>query len=296
MVADEHANAALTVETQTVTGADGGCCQITHVRAEAVNARAPVVLVPGMFTGRRFWLSDKQIGLAAYLARRGYPGVIVQRRGLSDSPASTGRAGLIEHVKYDLPAVQRHLQAQDPRPAFWIGHSFGGVMSALACARYLEPKAVAGLVLFASQFEVGKRMLDWPANRLTRGLARLLGYFPARAARLGPENEPTAAMMDATHWVETGRRQDYLRATLAGVTQPVLALSGAADRVDPSAGCERFIGHFSSTDTQFERAGIGQGYSVDFDHPGIVVSKPAQNEIWPRVANWLDSHTPSSQA
>ncbi|MES1938668.1 hypothetical protein T5B8_00425 [Salinisphaera sp. T5B8] len=295
-MADDHADAALTVETQTVTGADGGCCQITHVLAEAVNARAPVLLVPGMFTGRRFWLSDKQIGLAAYLARRGYPGVIVQRRGLSDSPASPGRAGLIEHVKYDLPAVQRHLQAQDPRPAFWIGHSFGGVMSALACARYLEAEAVAGLVLFASQFEVGKRMLDWPANRLTRGLARLLGYFPARAAGLGPENEPTAAMMDATHWVETGRRQDYLRATLARVTQPVLALSGAADRVDPSAGCERFIGHFSSTDTQFERAGISHGYSVDFDHPGIVVSKPAQAEIWPRVADWLDTHTSSSQA
>ena|GEM_PF-1145268 len=275
---------------QTLAAADGGCCGLTQVSAEGVITKAPVVLVPGMFTGRRFWLSDKQVGLAAYLARAGYPAFIAQRRGLSDSPACNARAGLIDHVKYDLPAVQRAVFDAQAQRAFWIGHSFGGVMSALACARYLEPAQVTGLVLFASQFEVGKRMLDWPANRATRGLARLLGHFPARAAGLGPENEPVAAMLDATHWVETGRRQAYLRETLARITAPALAISGAADRVDPSAGCERFIGHFASTDKTFERAGTATGYSVDFDHPGIVVSKAAQAEVWPRVVAWLAAH------
>lgn len=280
---------APSVTDHIIAASDGGCCQLTQVRADGVDTIAPVVLVPGMFTGRRFWLSDKQIGLAAYLARQGYPAFIAQRRGLSDSPACHARAGLIDHVKYDLPAVQNAVFDAHAQPAFWIGHSFGGVMSALACARYLAPERVAGLVLFASQFEIGKHMLDWPANRLTRGLARLLGSFPARAAGLGPENEPVAALMDATHWVETGRRNDYLRNTLTRITAPTLALSGAADTVDPSAGCKRFIGHFSSSDKIFEQAGEATGYSVDFDHPGIVVSKPAQAEVWPRVVEWLGS-------
>ncbi len=279
----------LVVTEHTLAAADDGYCKLTAVHAQGVTTIAPTVLVSGMFTGRRFWLSDKQVGMAVYLARRGYPAFIVQRRGLSDSPRCAARAGLIDHVKYDLPAVQRQVSERYAQPAFWIGHSFGGVMSAIACARYLETQSIAGLVLFASQFEVGKRMLDWPANRITRGLAWLLGYFPARAAGLGPENEPTAALMDATHWVETGRRQAYLRDMLRGITQPALAVSGAADRVDPSAGCERFISHFSSIDKHFERAGTANGYSVDFDHPGIVVSKPAQTEVWPFVADWLDS-------
>ncbi|MES1948616.1 hypothetical protein C84B14_14781 [Salinisphaera sp. C84B14] len=278
----------LEIAEHTLAAGDGGCCLVTSVRAERVATRAPVVLVSGMFTGRRFWLSERQIGLAAYLARRGYEAFIVQRRGLSDSPPCSARAGLIDHVKYDLPAVQAHIKERYAQPAFWIGHSFGGVMCALASARYLEAQAIAGLVLIASQFEVDKRMLDWPANRLTRGLAWLLGYFPARAAGLGPENEPTAALMDATHWVETGRRNAYLRDTLRRIDQPVLAVSGAADRVDPSAGCRRFIDHFSSVDKRFEQAGTATGYSIDFDHPGIVVSKPAQAEIWPLVADWLD--------
>lgn len=282
---------ALSVAHEVVAAADDGCCQLTRVCADGVNTKAPVILVPGMFTGKRFWLSDKQVGLAAYLAGAGYPAFIAQRRGLSDSPTCDARAGLIDHVKYDLPAVQQAVFDAQPQPAFWIGHSFGGVMSALACARYLEPERIASLVLFASQFEVGKRMLDWPANRLTRGLARLLGYFPARAAGLGPENEPVAAMMDATHWVETGRRQTYLRETMERITAPTLAISGAADRVDPSTGCERFIGHFASSDKTFERAGTATGYSVDFDHPGIVISKPAQAEVWPRVVQWLAAHT-----
>ncbi|GAB3671303.1 alpha/beta fold hydrolase [Salinisphaera aquimarina] len=286
---------ALQVATETLDADDGGRVALTRVTVADVAVRAPVVLVPGMFTGRRFWLSDKQVGLAGWLARRGYPAFIVQRRGLSDSPACEARAGLLEHVKFDLPAVQRAVSGAHDQPAFWIGHSFGGVMSALACARYLDRSRIRGLVLFASQFEVGKRMLDWPANVLTRGLARLLGYFPARAAGLGPENEPVAALMDATHWVATGRRDDYLCETLARIDTPVLALSGAADRVDPSSGCERFIGHFKSDDKRFVRAGRASGYSEDFDHPGIVISKTAQAEIWPQVADWLHAHCPDTR-
>ena len=248
-------------------------------------------MLPGMFTGRRFWLSDKQIGLAAYLARRGYPAAIAQRRGLSDSPPSNARTGLAEHLQFDLPAIAQTIEQQFAMPAFWIGHSFGGVMAARAAANHIAAARIAGLVLFASQFEVDKRMLDWPGQLLTRALARVVGHFPARAAGLGPENETRAAIHDATDWVARGRREPTLRESLANITAPVLAISGAADRVDPSRGGERVVGHFSSRDVTFVTAGRESGYSVDFDHPGIVISKAAQSEIWPRVARWLDEHS-----
>ena len=179
------ADPELSVADEIVQAADGGCCRITVVEAVGVAQRAPIVMLPGMFTGRRFWLSERGIGLAAFLARRGYPAVIVQRRGLSDSPGCDARAGLEEHLAHDLPAVQATVTQRFGASAFWIGHSFGGVMGARAAATCLDASRIAGLVLFASQYEVGKRMLDWPGQLLTRGLARTLGYFPARAAGLG---------------------------------------------------------------------------------------------------------------
>lgn len=273
----------------TLTGADGGVFKIVEVIPEQVDG-APVVLLHGMFTDRRFWLSDKRIGLAAFLAERGHPVIIAQRRGLSDSPAITARCGLEEALRYDLPILQTHVSARFNQAAFWLGHSFGGVMAARAAAETLDRTQIAGLILLASQFEIGKRALDWPGNLLTRGLVRLYGYLPARTVGLGPVNEPAAAAYDACHWVSQGRRDTAIRSALGAVDVPILAVSGAADRVDPTEGCRRLVSHCASQDLQFVTAGRAQGFAQDYDHPGIVISKEAQREIWPLIGDWLAGH------
>lgn len=278
----------------TLTAADGGVFQVVEVIPEQPTA-APVVMLHGMFTDRRFWLSDKQVGLAAFMAERGHPVVIVQRRGLSDSPATGQRCGLEEHLHYDLPTVQAHVAARFGAPAFWLGHSFGGVLAARGVAETLDGSQVAGLVLLASQFEVGKRALDWPGNLLTRGLVRLCGHLPARAVGLGPVNEPPAAAHDACQWVSRGRRESTIRSALRAVTVPTLAISGIADRVDPTDGCRRLVEHFASHDVQFVCAGREQGFAQDYDHPGIVISKDAQAEIWPLIADWCREQARQSQ-
>lgn len=292
----EISEAHLSVCTQTIQAADGGACALTTVRNAQHTPAAPVVLLPGMFTGRRFWLSDKGIGLAAYLAHRGHPTYIVQRRGLSDSPPTAARAGMLEHVQYDLPAVQSLVSQQHDEAAFWGGHSFGGIMAARAGAQTLDSARIGGWILFATQFEVRKYMLDWPGNLLTRGISRVYGGLPSQAARLGPEDEPLAAIQDATNWVAKGRRETTLRDELNRLTQPVLAISGAGDTVDPGRGCRRFISHFASRDRKFVSAGRTTGYSEDFSHPGIVISKTAQREIWPLLPAWIAVHSQTKGA
>lgn len=275
------------IRTRIAAAADGGRFALTAIEPQGETTRAPVVLLHGMFTDRRFWLSDKGVGMAPYLATRGHPVFIVQRRGISDSPATDRRCGLEEQVRYDLPAVQAIVADQYPAKAFWIGHSFGGVTAARAVAETLDAGQVAGLVLIASQFEQCKRALDWPANLATRALVRLCGHLPARAVGLGPVNEPAAAARDACRWVSQGRRQPAIRQSLQRITVPTLALSGVADTVDPAAGCERLVSHFSSAHVHFVRAGLEQGFARDYDHAGIVISKPAQAEIWPLIGDWL---------
>lgn len=279
----------LSISDEVLTGDDGGAFRVLRVEAAAERHGAPVVLVHGMFTDRRFWLSEREVGLAAYLARAGHPVIVVQRRGLSDSPHCTSRRGLAEHLSQDLPVVARRVALSHEHPAFWIGHSFGGILAARAIATQLPGETVAGLVLLASQYQVGKRMLDRPANLATKAISRVLGLLPARAAGLGPVDEPAAAVFDACNWVER-RRGTGFDAELARIRTPVLAISGADDRVDPSAGCRRFVEAIASADKTLLIAGKTQGFEADYDHPGIVVSKPAQREIWPRIAAWLAEH------
>ncbi|AWN15989.1 alpha/beta hydrolase [Salinisphaera sp. LB1] len=279
----------LALAVEDIDGDDGGMFRILRVDAAAERHGAPVVLVHGMFTDRRFWLSAREVGLAAYLARTGHPVTMVQRRGLSDSPHCTRRCGLVEHLTHDLPVVARRIARTHDRPAFWVGHSFGGVLAARAIATRLPAETVGGLVLLASQYHIGKRMLDRPGNLATKTIARILGHLPARAAGLGPVDEPAAAVFDACDWVER-RHGAGFDAELARIHAPVLAMSGAADRVDPSAGCRRFIEPMASPDKTFQVAGRRHGFEVDYDHPGIVVAKPARGEIWPRIAAWLTEH------
>lgn len=268
-----------------VEAADGGRFLLTWVEPARI-AHRPLVFLPGMFSERSFWLSARGVGLAAYLAEAGFPGVIVQRRE-ADGGA---RPGLEEHLRYDLPLVQRRLAAVWGESAFWIGHSFGGMLCARATAETLDPRQVAGLVLFAAQFELGKRPLHPPGSWGTRLLTALYGRFPARRLGLGPRDEPPAAMDDAIRLVVEGRRRPQLREALRRIEAPTLAISGAGDKGDPSEGCRRLIDHFVSTDKRFVLAGRSQGYAVDYDHAGIVVSKEARQEIWPLVRDWLLAH------
>ncbi|RFA29028.1 hypothetical protein CAI21_11320 [Alkalilimnicola ehrlichii] len=283
----EQATGRLTRSDVLREAADGGRFRLTFLDLPQPSG-APIVYLPGMFTGRNFWLSERGIGLAAYLAEAGHPGVIVERRR-----PQAARAGLEEHIRYDLPLVQAEIQQRWERAAFWVGHSFGGVLAARAIGSTLDQQAVAGLVVFASQFEVGKHGLATPGHLLTLGICKLLGNFPARRLGMGPQDEPPAAMQDAVRIVRHGRSKPEIRRTLNTIDRPLLAISGLGDKVDPTKGCERLVSHVGSKDRQFIAAGRQTGFALDYDHPGIVVSKPAQQEIWPIVRDWLSKRAPT---
>lgn len=268
---------------------DGGRFALTRIQA-LTQPRAAVVMLPGMFTNRHFWLSRKGAGLAGELARQGYDCWLVERRGLGSSPRPAGaRAGLEEHLRYDLPLVQELVWSEIPRPAFWIGHSFGGIVTAYAAARSLKRERIAALVLFATQYETGKSQLRPPLSWLIALFGLTYGRVPGKASGLGPEDEPGAAYLDAARWVANAKRGGGLQLALQTLDLPVLGLCGAADRVDPADGCERFIGHMRSRDKTFQIAGTAQGFAEDYNHPGIVISNRARNDIWPRVRGWMDA-------
>jgi poly(3-hydroxyalkanoate) synthetase len=80
---------------------------------------------------------------------------------------------------------------------------------------------------------------------------------------------------------------------LAEVRLPVLAVSAAGDHQDPAWACRKLFEQFGSEHKQFINLGRDQGFSDNFGHVEMLVSKPAQAEVWPLVTRWLaDQQTP----
>lgn len=257
----------------------------------------PVVLMPGTFSNHTFWLGTKGHGMAWALADAGFEAVILDPRGHGGSERPSGRDWTFEHWgRVDVPAAVE--AATDGERALLVGHSAGGASMLIALAG--EPavrERVAGLVALATPVPWLQRWRKLGAWAVRAG-SRVLGRFPARILGLGPEDELPGVMAQWMTWNLRGEWVgddgiDYV-ARLAEVRVPVLAVSGAGDTVfAPPAACRGLMEMVGTDDAVYVLAGRDTGFSEDFDHPGIVVSKAAHEEVWPLVVDWLAAHAPS---
>ena len=266
---------------------------------DAAKAKSPLIFLPGMFSNRRFWLSDKRMGLAAYLSDQGHDCWMIDRRGLGESPAKRGNSiykniSLMQCIEHDLPAVQAFVYAQNPQPAYWVGHSFGGVLNTLSLAHgHLKSPQVAGLINFSSQLTVGKKLLNKPYSAAIYASTALLGHFPARTLKMGPDNEAPQAMRDCCRLVDWAKMKppksnaDSFWKGFDTIEQPILAFGSVGDTVDPAEGCRELIAPMASEKKHFVMLGKRHGHRQDYDHVGMLVSKDAAQEVWPMVAQWL---------
>ena len=71
------------------------------------------------------------------------------------------------------------------------------------------------------------------------------------------------------------------------VRMPVLAVSAAGDHQDPAWACRKLLEQCSAAPSQFLLLGKENGFSSDFGHIEMLVSKEAQREVWPLTEYWL---------
>lgn len=285
----------LYAKTMICESRDGGQFALTNipVQIETGNTAGgvPVLMTSGMFTGRGFWVSPRGLGIVAELASRGFDVYILERRDLGQSPKNMqARAGLNQAIMYDLPAVQGLIAQRNPQKLFLMGHSFGGVMMAASLAtKHMNQENIAGLVMFGSQLTVDKPFLNPIGSWLPKLLCKILGYFPSKRLKMGPYNEPPAAMLDAINWVSAAkaRGEFVFWKGFSSLSIPVLSHAGGNDTVDPPAGVKALLDKCGSADKTYRLLGKADGYSADYDHVGMVVSKGAAAEIWPAVAEWM---------
>jgi predicted alpha/beta hydrolase len=255
----------------------------------------PVILLHGSFSNRRFWYSPKGIGLGAYLARAGFDVWIAEMRGhgLSSRNQHYRRNRVADYARYDLPAIGAFVREQSGQIPHWIGHSLGGITLAAALGgHYLGQAAVASVALFGSQvsrnyWPLKVPLVEWGARLLLKRFAHISG---SRLKR-GPEDEPIGLALECMRWYGLFRRfGDKDRDWWAGLNEvqvPVLAVAAVGDHQDPPWACRTLSEQFASPVRQFVCLGRAQGFSDDFGHVEMLVSKSAQTQVWPMVVSWL---------
>jgi pimeloyl-ACP methyl ester carboxylesterase len=75
---------------------------------------------------------------------------------------------------------------------------------------------------------------------------------------------------------------------LAKIGAPVLALSGAADRVAPPSSVAAAVARLASPDVRYREMGVRHGDRADYGHLDLLVGRSAPDEVYPLILDFLE--------
>lgn len=244
-------------------------------------------------------------GIARWLVECGWRVVAFDFRGHGDSGPGAHQGASFSYddlVVHDAPSVVEFARARAPRrkPVVLVGHSLGGHVALAAQGAglvKLDAIAAVGVNLWLREDEPS--LARWIAKRaIVEAMLRVcrrVGRFPARALRMGSDDEPLAYLEAFTRFTRTGRwtsddgRVDYL-ASLANVRVPVLTMVSDGDRLScvPECGA-RFVARCSGPRELVRVTRADDGGAAP-DHMGIVTSGRIAS-AWERAEAWLRAST-----
>lgn len=260
-----------------------------------------VVLAHAMMARRSEFERRGWGGLARFFVDRGWRAVAFDFRGHGDSGQSAhpgASYGYDDFVVRDLPAVHAFARSRARRkhPVVLVGHSLGGHAGLAAQG--------TGLVAFDGVVAVGANVwlrglepsrARWLVKRASLvtivAVCRRLGRFPARALRLGSDDEARGCCEDIERFARTGvwtsadGRVDYLSA-LTRVRVPVLQVVSEGDRIECTPECgARFVAHCGGPHEILRITRSDDGGAPP-DHMGLVTSGRTRS-AWERAEAWM---------
>lgn len=259
------------------------------------------VLAHAMMARRTEFDRPQGAGLRQRLLARGWRVISFDFRGHGDSgprPSEGGQYSYDNLVTRDMPAIHAFARARDrkKRRIVLVGHSLGGHVGLAAQGTGLVAfdrivAVAANLWMQPLEPSAARHALRLLMLRAVDETARRVGRFPARALRMGSDDEARAYFHDLGRFARTGRwtsadgAVDYL-ASLASVKVPVLQVVSEGDRMAcrPEGG-ERFLRHCGGPQ-ELLRVDQADDGGPPPGHMGIVTSGRIDC-TWNHVETWM---------
>ena len=285
---------------------------------------SPVVLCHGLGANRYDLDFSERYSLAQFLARRGFETWVLELRGRGKAGKPVD-ATFDDQARDDVgTALRTVLSAGTAADALWVGHSKGGMVAYAHLARQPSApiRAIAALgtpINFEHQVGVkpflravapALRLKTIPMRLATRLVAPFglppwpIGAYLANADNMEPQvirqaiSNVTADILGGVgrqflRWITTGRLDgedgfDY-RARLKDVKVPVLLMAGVNDMLAPPQTVlptQQLLGGPS----EYVLLARAHGFSADYGHGDLTLGRKAPDEVFPRVAEFLERH------
>ena len=263
------------------TLASGGPGEVGEMGA-GCKLRGAIVLAPATGVPQTFYLR-----FAQWLSARGVDVLRFDFRGTAASRPQRLRGFVADfsHWTLDLDAAMGFAASQGASPVSLIGHSIGGFLAPVA------PNAVRmhRLVLVGAQSAYWRDFPHpqrWPMALLWHGVlpvvTGLVGYFPARALRMG-EDLPRGV---ALQWAARPWRDPWdIGAFAAGYARslpPVHLVAADDDPFATPAAVARVARRLAATDLLTHTIVTGRQGPRRIGHFGLFRSACAE-QVWPRL-------------
>jgi len=261
--------------------------------APAGPPRGTIILVHGL--GEH---SGRYEHVARRLTERGFSVHAIDHEGHG---RSDGRRGHVDRFSHYLDGVEALLDAvreeEGDRPRFLLGHSMGGLVSALFLLRHaaeFEGCVLSGPLVTSDAEPPAPLML---LNRLLSVVAPRLGILKLDATAVSRDPDVVAAYI-ADPLVHSGKVTTRLvnelfvaAATLLDsanrIELPLLLLHGEADRLTSPEGSKRLHALLGSEDKTIRL------------YPGLyheIFNEPEKDAVLDEALDWLERHLPRAQA
>jgi len=275
------------VSTRRLRTDDGVELALHRLRAHR-DRRAAALLVHGAFSSHTVWLQAGG-GLAHFLGERGFDVWLADQRhhGGSAREPRPFAWRFEDLILGDAPAlVARVMEETDGAPLAWVGHSAGGAVGLAWLARLGRAAPLAAMVTLGTPGPSGMRLARRTLALGAIAICRVLGRFPARALRMGAEDEAALVLGDWMSWNTGGRWVgrdgfDYL-AALAAVRTPYLGVAAEDDHLfAPADACRQMVSAVGAARKALRLV-------PHLDHRGMLLDPRARDSCWPQVSDWLE--------